>query len=187
MMKYHSGPFHLGLADAQPSHAILRDHHAPARAGRARTGALDRSWPATHDSRVPDDRGQTRSGLSTPHRHSFVADQTPRCCGAAILTCAQISCHPRWHAPLEATKRLVGTIVVVLSATLVLIPISLSNIVPALVIALISLAYLEEDGVLSLDRLAGRRHCVGGRDGGSLADGRRRKMDHRSLVATCRW
>ena len=36
----------------------------------------------------------------------------------------------------------------VLSATLVFIPIPLSNVVPALVIALISLAYLEEDGVL---------------------------------------
>jgi hypothetical protein len=56
--------------------------------------------------------------------------------------------HPRWHTPLEATKRLVGIVVVVLSATLVFIPIPLSNVVPALVIALISLAYLEEDGVL---------------------------------------
>jgi hypothetical protein len=37
---------------------------------------------------------------------------------------------------------------VILSATLVFIPIPLSNVVPALVIALISLAYLEEDGVL---------------------------------------
>ena len=36
----------------------------------------------------------------------------------------------------------------VLSATLVFIPIPLSNVVPTLVIALISLAYLEEDGVL---------------------------------------
>jgi hypothetical protein len=64
--------------------------------------------------------------------------------------------HPRWHTPLEATKRLVGTIVVVLSATLVFIPIPLSNVVPALVIALISLAYLEEDGVLlSIALLAG--------------------------------
>ena len=56
--------------------------------------------------------------------------------------------HPRWHTPLEATKRLVGAVVVTLSATLVLIPIPLSNVVPASVIALISLAYLEEDGVL---------------------------------------
>jgi hypothetical protein len=36
---------------------------------------------------------------------------------------------------------------VVLSATLVFIPIPLSNVVPALVIALISLAYLEEDAL----------------------------------------
>lgn len=56
--------------------------------------------------------------------------------------------HPRWHTPPEATKRLVGAAVVMLSATLVFIPIPLSNVVPALVIALISLAYLEEDGLL---------------------------------------
>ncbi len=56
--------------------------------------------------------------------------------------------HPRWHTPPEATKRLVGAAVVMLSATLVLIPIPLSNVVPALVIALMALAYLEEDGVL---------------------------------------
>jgi hypothetical protein len=42
----------------------------------------------------------------------------------------------------------VGAVVVILSATLVFIPIPMSNVVPALVIALISLAYLEEDGVL---------------------------------------
>lgn len=56
--------------------------------------------------------------------------------------------HPRWHTALEPTKRLVGVIVVMLSATLVFIPIPLSNVIPALVIALISLAYIEEDGVL---------------------------------------
>jgi len=36
---------------------------------------------------------------------------------------------------------------VILSITLVFTPIPLSNVVPALVIALISLAYLEEDGL----------------------------------------
>lgn len=56
--------------------------------------------------------------------------------------------HPRWHTPPEATKRLVGAVVVMLSATLVFIPIPLSNVVPAAVIALIALAYIEEDGVL---------------------------------------
>jgi hypothetical protein len=56
--------------------------------------------------------------------------------------------HPRWPTPLEATKRFVGAVVVILNVTLVLTPIPLSNIVPALVIAMISLAYLEEDGLL---------------------------------------
>jgi hypothetical protein len=62
--------------------------------------------------------------------------------------------YPRWATPLEATKRLVGAVVLILNVTLVLTPIPLSNIVPALVIAVISLAYLEEDGLpLSLTLL----------------------------------
>jgi hypothetical protein len=56
--------------------------------------------------------------------------------------------HPRWHTPVEVTKRTVGAVVFMLSVTLVFIPLPLSNVVPALVIALLSLAYLEEDGVL---------------------------------------
>ena len=36
----------------------------------------------------------------------------------------------------------------ILNATLLFTPLPLSNILPALVIALISLAYLEEDGLL---------------------------------------
>jgi hypothetical protein len=55
--------------------------------------------------------------------------------------------HPRWHTPLEATKRLVGAVVVMLSVVLVAAP-PLGNVVPAVTIALISLAYLEEDGLL---------------------------------------
>src|ERR1700730_2222667 len=67
-----------------------------------------------------------------------------------VLRYLEKAVHPRWHTPLEATKRLVGAVVLMLSATLVFIPIPLSNVVPALVIALISLAYLEEHGVLLL-------------------------------------
>ena len=55
---------------------------------------------------------------------------------------------PRWSVPLEGTKRFVGIIVVTLNTVLVLAPIPLTNVVPALVIALISLAYLEEDGLV---------------------------------------
>jgi hypothetical protein len=56
--------------------------------------------------------------------------------------------HPRWPTPFEPTKRLIGAVVLILSASLVFTPIPLSNVIPALVIALIALAYLEEDGLL---------------------------------------
>ena len=58
--------------------------------------------------------------------------------------------HPRWSTPLEATKRLVGVVIMMLSCTVVMAPIPLTNVVPALIIALISLAYPEEDGLLLL-------------------------------------
>jgi hypothetical protein len=56
--------------------------------------------------------------------------------------------HPRWPTPHGATKRVVGVAVLILGIAVVFTPIPLSNIPPALVIALISLAYLEEDGLL---------------------------------------
>jgi hypothetical protein len=64
--------------------------------------------------------------------------------------------YPRWPTPPGTTRRVVGFIVMMLSARLILTPIPLSNILPALVIALISLAYAEEDGlILSICLLAG--------------------------------
>ena len=80
--------------------------------------------------------------LPTRHLAAVVQRSVP------LLRYLEKVVHPRWHTPLEATKRLVGAVVVVLSVTLVFIPIPMSNVVPALVIALISLAYLEDDGVL---------------------------------------
>jgi hypothetical protein len=65
-----------------------------------------------------------------------------------VLRYLEKAIHPRWPTPFEATKRLVGIVVVILNTTLVFTPIPLSNVVPALVIALIALAYLEEDGLL---------------------------------------
>jgi hypothetical protein len=50
--------------------------------------------------------------------------------------------------PARGHQAPLGTVVVILNVIVVFAPIPLSNIVPALVIALISLAYLEEDGVL---------------------------------------
>jgi hypothetical protein len=54
---------------------------------------------------------------------------------------------PRWATPFETTKRVVGGVVLLLAASL-LAPVPLSNIPPALAIALIAFAYLEEDGLL---------------------------------------
>ncbi len=60
---------------------------------------------------------------------------------------------PRLHTTFQATKRLVGLVVLLLAATLMW-PFPFSHIIPALVIMLISFAYLEEDGVLLCISLA---------------------------------
>jgi len=61
--------------------------------------------------------------------------------------------HPRWPMPFEATKRAVG-LVVLLLGVLLLAPIPLSNVPPALTIVLLAIAYLEEDGILLCAALA---------------------------------
>ncbi len=80
--------------------------------------------------------------LPTRHLAALVQRTVP------VLRYLEKLIHPRWPTPFEATKRVVGAVVVILSVTLVFTPIPLSNVVPAPVIALISLAYLEEDGLL---------------------------------------
>lgn len=54
---------------------------------------------------------------------------------------------PRWPTPFETTKRVIGAVVLLLGVNL-LVPVPLSNVLPALAIMLIACAYLEEDGVL---------------------------------------
>ncbi|WP_042696575.1 exopolysaccharide biosynthesis protein [Azospirillum sp. B506] len=60
---------------------------------------------------------------------------------------------PRWKMPFETTTRVVGLVVLVLAGVF-FVPIPLSNVVPAVTIMLIALAYLEEDGVLLAASLA---------------------------------
>src|ERR1700722_8731634 len=55
--------------------------------------------------------------------------------------------HPRWHLSADVSRRAVGIAVLVVSV-LFLVPLPLIQIVPALLVALMSLAYLEEDGLL---------------------------------------
>jgi hypothetical protein len=79
-----------------------------------------------------------------PTRH--LADLIQRCLPG--LRYLETIIHPRWHAALGPTKRIAGLAIMLLSATLVVSPIPFSNVVPALVVVLISIAYLEEDGIL---------------------------------------
>ena len=65
-----------------------------------------------------------------------------------VLRYLERAIHPRWHTPLEVTKRVVGVVVLLLTVLLLLAPVPMIQVVPALVIVMISLAYLEEDGVL---------------------------------------
>src|SRR5262245_60785063 len=65
-----------------------------------------------------------------------------------VLRYLERAVHPRWPTAFEAAKRFVAVIVLLLTAVLLLTPVPLSNIAPAIVIALISLAYIEEDGLL---------------------------------------
>ena len=80
--------------------------------------------------------------LPTRHLAALVQRAVP------VLRYLERVIHPRWPTPFEPTKRLIGAVVLILSASLVFTPIPLSNVIPALVIALIALAYLEEDGLL---------------------------------------
>jgi hypothetical protein len=56
--------------------------------------------------------------------------------------------HPRWPRTFEVAKRAVGVMVLLLTVVLLLTPVPLSNVVPAMVISVIALAYIEEDGLL---------------------------------------
>jgi len=91
--------------------------------------------------------------------------------------------HPRWHTPLETTKRLVGAVVMILSATLVFIPIPLSNVIPAGDCLDLACLHRGRRGA-ALDRPAGRRHCADAGGRRDMGDADRRKMDHRSLATS---
>jgi hypothetical protein len=81
---------------------------------------------------------------SLPTRYLFrVAEHA-----VPVMQYLEKAVHPRWPTAFEAAKHFVGVVVLLLTAALLLTPVPLSNIAPAIVIALISIAYLEEDGLL---------------------------------------
>jgi hypothetical protein len=69
-------------------------------------------------------------------------------CAILALTCLEKAIHPRWPVMFEVAKRAVGIIILLLVIVLLLTPVPLSNVAPAMVISLISLAYVEEDGLV---------------------------------------
>jgi len=71
-----------------------------------------------------------------------------------VLRAMERVVRPRWATPFEATKRVVGGAVLLIGAGL-FVPVPLSNVPPAAVIALIAFAYLERDGALLTVALAG--------------------------------
>jgi hypothetical protein len=100
-------------------------------------------------------------GQESPSLPRFISVRriaTPKIAGLVhraipLLKRLETIIHPRWPTPFEATKRGVGLIVLLLAATLIW-PFPFSHIIPALVIMLLSFAYLEEDGVLLCISLA---------------------------------
>jgi hypothetical protein len=65
-----------------------------------------------------------------------------------VLLFLERAVHPRWPGAFDVLKRGVGVLILFLAAALLLTPVPLSNIAPAVIISLISLAYVEEDGLL---------------------------------------
>jgi hypothetical protein len=56
---------------------------------------------------------------------------------------------PRWPSLFQVTKRLTGIVMLLLGLTMIS-PVPFSHVVPALVVMLLALAYLEEDGIALL-------------------------------------
>ena len=66
----------------------------------------------------------------------------------AVLKYLERVVRPRWAMPFWATKRIVGLVVLFLASFILLGTLPLTNIPPAADIALIALAYIEEDGIV---------------------------------------
>ncbi len=71
-----------------------------------------------------------------------------------ILKVVEVAIHPRWPRAAAAPKWIVGLVILLLAARLLTAPIPLSNMLPAALISLIALSYLEEDGLMLVLALA---------------------------------
>jgi len=73
-----------------------------------------------------------------------------------VLKVLETAIRPRWPMPQRATRRIVGLVILLLIVRLLTNPLPLSNVLPAVLISFIALAYLEADGaMLAIGLLAG--------------------------------
>lgn len=101
------------------------------------------AWPALqlmlgHETIVLP-RALARHGVGVARLARVIAVVTPR------LAWAERLIRPRWPDLFRTTRRLTGTAIFLLGVTLVS-PVPFSHVVPAFLIMLLALAYLEEDG-----------------------------------------
>jgi len=105
------------------------------------------AWPAIqlmlgHDAaRLP--RSMARREVAVVRLERVIAAVAPRLARVERLI------RPGWPMVFEAARRLVGLAMLLVGLTLVS-PVPMSQVVPALVIMLLALAYLEEDGLALL-------------------------------------
>src|SRR5262245_57224553 len=65
-----------------------------------------------------------------------------------VLKYLEKAVHPRWPTTFKAAKHAVGFMVLLLTVVLLQTLVPLSNVPPAVVISLIALAYVEQDGLV---------------------------------------
>ena len=105
------------------------------------------AWPAVqlllgHDAAsLP--RVMARREVEVARLARVIAVVAPR------LAWAERLIRPRWPELFSTTRRFVGLMMLLLGLTLIS-PVPFSHVVPALIIMLLALAYLEEDGVALL-------------------------------------
>ena len=69
--------------------------------------------------------------------------------------------HPRWPLVFVLARGVIAIAILLLSGAVLLTPIPLSNIPPAILIILIALAYIEEDGLLLIISMFGAFVLIG--------------------------
>jgi hypothetical protein len=84
----------------------------------------------------------TTRSLPTPYLLWLCQNAVP------VLKWLERSVYPRWPAVFGAIRPLTDIIILLLTGALLLMPVPLSNVAPAVTIAVIALAYVEEDGLL---------------------------------------